>query len=470
MVAICPGGRVSPSSAGTEGAYSSVKRKALDRLAALASRAVHTIIDLDIKVVDLLVPQTAIDLIVSKADWLVPRVANSVSRHLVSRVRTIDSRYLKGTVARTLEGAETYLSYRVAPAVIRGVQKHVPEAASSRKISTIVAGVGKYVPDSVIPTAYIEEWLQLKERFGLSASMIDRLTGVRERRYAADGEASSDMAVRASLEAIRRAGICAEDIDTIIFAAASQDVGEPATANIVQEKLGARNAHVFDTKNACNSFVNALDVMDAFIQTGRSRVGLVASGEVISRFINPNIDDRQSLKRFMAGLTLGDGGGAMVLTAGNGLDEGRGIRGGTFLSDGSQWRLATITVGGNMEQFDPAKAFFASNGAELDKLASKYIPATIERLLKRLAWRLDDVDLVISHQYTEHTISNIATQMDFPLSKCMLTVRKYGNTASASIPIALSDAIDEGRVGPGSRVLLVGGAAGFSAGVVGVVL
>ena len=447
-----------------------MKQRAVATLAGLASRAIHTIIAADIKAIDRLVPQKAVEFLVSNADRVVPRLASTLDRHLVSRVRAIDSRYLKGALAKTLGGAQTYLSYRIAPAVITGVERHLPEAASSRKISTIVAGVGKYVPDSVIPTEYIEQWLHLKERFGLTAGMIDRLTGVRERRYAAQGEASSDMAVRASLKAIGQAGISPEDIDTIIFAAASQDIGEPATANIVQEKLGARNAHVFDTKNACNSFVNALDVMDAFIQTGRSRVGLVASGEVISRFINWNIDDRQSLKRFMAGLTLGDGGGAMVLTAANGRDEGRGIRGGSFLSDGSQWRLATITVGGNMEQFDPAKAFFASNGSELDKLASKHIPATIERLLKRLGWKLDEVDLVISHQYTEHTITNIATQMDFPLSKCMLTVRKYGNTASASIPIALADAIDEGRVGPGSRVLLVGGAAGFSAGVVGVVL
>ncbi|MBM4445492.1 MAG: ketoacyl-ACP synthase III [Chloroflexi bacterium] len=447
-----------------------MRQKLFSKLADLAASAIHRIIAADIKLVDILVPQRVINLLVSRTDRVAPGLGGLVNRHFISRVREADRRYLKGTVAKTVEGAVTYLSHGIAPVVIRGVQRHVPEATSSRKISTIVAGVGKYVPDSVIPTEYIEEWLQLKERFGLTAGMIDRLTGVRERRYAADGEASSDMAVRASLEALKRAGIHAEDIDTIIFAAASQDVGEPATANIVQEKLGARNAHVFDTKNACNSFVNALDVMDAFIQTGRSKVGLVASGEVISRFINWNIDDRQSLKKFMAGLTLGDGGGAMVLTAGNGLDEGRGIRGGTFLSDGSQWRLATITAGGNMEQFDPAKAFFASNGAELDKLASKYIPTTIERLLRRLGWRLDEVDLVISHQYTKHTISNIATMMDFPLSKCMLTVRKYGNTASASIPIALADAIEEGRVGPGSRVLLVGGAAGFSAGVVGVVL
>jgi 3-oxoacyl-[acyl-carrier-protein] synthase-3 len=439
-------------------------------LSGLASRAIHSIIAIEIRIVDKLVPQKVINLTVSKADWVVPRIAGILNRHLIRRIKEADQRYLKGTVSRTVEGAKTYLSYRMAPAVIRGVEQHLPQAASSRKISTIVAGVGKYVPDSVIPTEYIEQWLQLKERFGLSASMIDRLTGLRERRYAAEGDASSDMAVRASLEAIKRAGISPEDIDTIIFAAASQDVGEPATANIVQEKLGARNAHVFDTKNACNSFVNAIDVMDAFIQTGRSRVGLVASGEVISRFINWNIDDRQSLKRLMAGLTLGDGGGAMVLRAGNGLDEGRGIRGANFLTDGSQWRLATITVGGNLEQFDPSKAFFTSNGAELDKLASKYIPMAMERLLTQVGWKLDEVDLVISHQYTEQTITRIASQMNIPMRKCMLTVRKYGNTASASIPIALADAIDEGVVGPGSKVLLMGGAAGFSAGVVGVVL
>jgi 3-oxoacyl-[acyl-carrier-protein] synthase-3 len=106
----------------------------------------------------------------------------------------------------------------------------------------------------------------------------------------------------------------------------------------------------------------------------------------------------------------------------------------------------------------------------LSGLASKYIPMAMERLLTQVGWKLNEVDLVISHQYTEQTITRIAAQINIPMRKCMLTVRKYGNTASASIPIALADAIDEGMVGPGSKVLLEGGAAGFSAGVVGVVL
>jgi len=391
---------------------------------------------------------------------------------LIRRVKATDECLLKGTVSRTVEEAGKVLAHTVVPTVITGVERRVPpEATPSRKISTIVTGVGKYVPDHVVPTESIEQWLNLKERFGIPPGMIERLTGVHERRMAADGEASSDMAVRASREAIRLAGIRPEDIDTIIFAAASQDVGEPATANIVQEKLGAVNAHVFDAKNACNSFVNALDIMDAVIQTGRSQVGLVTSGEVITRFVNWNIDSKESLKRFLAGLTLGDGGGAMVLRAGNGPDMSRGIQGASFLTDGSHWRLATITAGGNLQpDFNPKEIFFASNGAELDKLAGKYIPMTMNRLLAKVGWRLEDVDLVISHQYTEQTITKVAQNMNFPVSKCMLTVRKYGNTASASIPIALSEAIDEGRVGPGSKVLLVGGAAGFSAGIVGLVL
>ncbi len=449
-----------------------MRRRVAGTMAACASQTAHGAVDVLIGFVDRFVPQHLIAFLLNTFDRLGPPLARGVDRMLLRRVKVTDERLLKGTVSRTVVEAEKYLSRKVVPAIIAGVERHVPpDTTPSRKVSTIVTGVGKYVPDHVVPTESVEQWLNLKERLGIPPGMIERLTGVRERRIAAEGEASSDMAVRASREAIRRAGIRPEDIDTIIFAAASQDVGEPATANIVQEKLGAVNAHVFDAKNACNSFVNALDIMDAFIQTGRSQVGLVTSGEVITRFVNWNIDSKESLKRFLAGLTLGDGGGAMVLMAGNGPDTGRGIRGASFLTDGSQWRLATITAGGNLQpDFDPKEIFFASNGAELDRLASKYIPLTMNRLLARLGWKLEDVDLVISHQYTEQTITKVANSMNLPMSKYMLTVRKYGNTASASIPIALSEAIDEGRVGQGSKVLLVGGAAGFSAGIVGIVL
>lgn len=439
---------------------------------ASVSHTVHGAVDVLKRFVDRFVPLQPITFVLSTFDRCVPPLFRRIDRVVQRRVKVTDERLIKDTVSRKVDGGEKFVSHKEVPNFITGGERHIPrDAFPSRKMGTIIAGVGKYVPDQVVPTDSIQEWLKLKERFGIPLGMIERLTGVRERRMAADGEASSDMAVRASREAIRLAGMRPEDIDTIIFAAASQDVGEPATANIVQEKLGAVNAHVFDAKNACNSFVNALDIMDAFIQTGRSRVGLVASGEVITRFVKWDIDSKESLKRFMAGLTLGDGGGAMVLRGSNGPFDGRGIQGASFLTDGSQWRLATITAGGNLQpNFDPKEVFFASNGAELDKLAGKYIPLTMNRLLGRLGWELEEVDLVISHQYTENTIIKVAQNMHFPLSKCMLTVRKYGNTASASIPIALSEAIEEGWVGPGSKILLVGGAAGFSAGVVGIVL
>lgn len=449
-----------------------MRRRVAGVMGVSASCTIHGAMDLLIGFVERFVPHRVIIVLLNALDAYAPPLFRQINGILLRRLKLLDERFLKARVSRTVGGAEQYLSHKVVPTIIHSVDKHIPpDVTPSRKISTIIAGVGKYVPDNVVPTESIEQWLNLKERFGIPPGMIERLTGVRERRIAAEGEASSDMAVRASREAIRVAGIKPEDIDTIIFAAASQDVGEPATANIVQEKLGAVNAHVFDAKNACNSFVNALDIMDAFIQTGRSHVGLVASGEVITRFVNWRIDSRESLKRFLAGLTLGDGGGAIVLKVGNGPDTRRGIQGASFLTDGSHWRLATITAGGNLvPDFDPKQVFFASNGAELDKLAGKYIPLTMNRLLARLGWRLEDVDLVISHQYTEQTITRVAQDMNFPISKCMLTVRKYGNTASASIPIALSEAIEEERVGPGSKILLVGGAAGFSAGIVGIVL
>lgn len=336
------------------------------------------------------------------------------------------------------------------------------------RVSAVIAGVGRYVPDSIVSSKVIAERLNLWGRFKIPNGIIEKLTGVRERRYAQDGEASSDMALKASEVALKRAGVSPEEVDTLIFAAASHDISEPATANILQERLNACNAHVLDVKNACNSFLNAVDIMDSLIQTGRCKVGLVASGEVLSKCINWEINSLKEFELGFAALTLGDGGGAVVLKA---FEDGkRGVLKSHFISDGSTWELATIKAGGTKYMLDHSQAYFVSQSAKINRLAIRYVPPVIKSVLQKSGWQLEDVDLAVPHQVTRRIIVKISKLVKIPLDKVMITLNKYGNTAAASIPIALAEAVEDGLIREGSRVLLVGGASGFSAGAITVVL
>ena len=355
----------------------------------------------------------------------------------------------------------------VSSVSVEWAKRHEEEAL--KRVSSVIVGVGKYVPDNIISSESIEERIALCEKDLAPKGAIKEITGVKERRHISAGEAySSDMAFRASQRALENAGIDADELDMIIFASASHDIAEPATANIIQEKLEAWNAHVVDVKNACNSAVNALDIMDAFIKTGRCRIGLVAAGEVLSQIINWDINTQEDWQLGLSGLTLGDGGGAMVVKASEDLE--RGIKASYFDSDGSMWKVATIMGGGSRFPHDMSQMYFVSQSIELAKLAMGNIPKAIKIVLQQVGWQPEEVNLVVPHQVTEKLIERVSKLAGIPFENCMVTVTKYGNTAAASIPIALAEAVESGRVKQGDKVLLVGGAAGWSSAVMALVL
>ena len=154
------------------------------------------------------------------------------------------------------------------------------------QIRTVIAGMGHYLPERVVTSEEVEEKMKSRLNFMFPKGSIEKLCGVRERRHVDNGFHPSDLACKASEMALKQAGVKPEELDVIVFGACTKDIAEPATANILQEKLNAPNASVFDTQNACNSFINALDVVDSLIRTGKCRTALVASGEVLSPFIN----------------------------------------------------------------------------------------------------------------------------------------------------------------------------------------
>jgi 3-oxoacyl-[acyl-carrier-protein] synthase-3 len=300
--------------------------------------------------------------------------------------------------------------------------------------------------------------------------LVQLLTGVTNRRHAEPGVTSSDLAAEAGRAALVGAGVDPLAIDLVIFASASHDVAEPATANILQDKLGCTAAAVFDVKNACNSFLNGLDVAHAFIQTGRARRVLVAAGEVLSPTINWTVRDKADFAVKLAAFTLGDGGGACVVEAADGSHErGRGLLPAMFVSEGRHWELSTILGGGTLHGFDPERQYFECQSAELQSLAVGQLPGLLTKAVESVGWSLDDVDRIVPHQVSRSVIEQISDLLEIPTSLSEVTLDQFGNTAAASIPIALSLAVEQERIRRGDKVLLVGGAAGFSAGVIPVV-
>jgi 3-oxoacyl-[acyl-carrier-protein] synthase-3 len=337
------------------------------------------------------------------------------------------------------------------------------------RVAALVTGVGHFLPARDVTSAEVEARVtECSDGFRLPRGLIELLTGVASRRFAGPGEASSDLAAAAGLRALDNAAVDPLAIDLVIFASASHDVAEPATANILQEKLGCTAAAVFDVKNACNSFLNGLDVAHAFIQTGRASRVLVAAGEKLSPTINWVVRDKADLAIKLAAFTLGDGGGACVIE-GSERTERRGLLPALFLSEGQHWELSTILGGGTRYGADPERQFFECRSAELQGLAVGNLPGLITKAVESVGWSLDDVDRIIPHQVSRSVIDQISELLGIPTSLSELTLDRFGNTAAASIPIALSLAVGQGRIRRGDKVLLVGGAAGFSAGVIPVI-
>jgi 3-oxoacyl-(acyl-carrier-protein) synthase III len=322
----------------------------------------------------------------------------------------------------------------------------------------VITGIGHHLPARVVSSGEVEARVNASSSgFTLPRGTIRLLTGVRNRHYADDGCASSDLAAAAARKALDAAELDSRTVDVVIFTSASHDVSEPATANLVQHKLGCTGASVFDVKNACNSFLNGVDIAHSFIETGRAARVLLASGEVLSPTINWSVRDNEDLTTKFAALTLGDGGGACVLEARPDGGES-GLRRGQFLSDGAQWELSTVLAGGTLMPGDFSQRSFECRSTELHLLALEYLPDLIRKVLKDLDWEPGDIDLVAPHQVSLSIIEAICQQVGLERDRCQTTLTHVGNTAAASIPIALNTAVDAGRLEKGAKVLLVGGA------------
>ncbi|GAA2374766.1 ketoacyl-ACP synthase III [Nonomuraea africana] len=306
--------------------------------------------------------------------------------------------------------------------------------------------IATYLPGHTRSSAEVEERI---EGFRAPRGIIERLTGIATRHVAADDQQASDLAA----EAARRLDT---DVDLLIFASASQDMVEPATAHIVAAKLGL-SCPVFDVKNACNSLLNGIQVAEALIRMGAHRRVLVCTGEMPSRAIRWQVRNREQFVDSFAGYTLSDAGAAVLVAA----DRQRGIFYRDFSARSTAWAVGTLPGGGSAHPRDPEYSYFRGDGRRLKEAFEQVGPDLFFNALKRTGLTWDDFAIVAVHQVALPYLRFLADTLGIPEDRLVVTLPGHGNCASATLPLQLQ----LGGWAPGDRVALLGLGGGISMGV-----
>ena len=312
-----------------------------------------------------------------------------------------------------------------------------------------ISGTGSYAPAKVLTNADLERMVATSDEW-----IRDR-TGIRERRLAATGEACSDLAVQAGKRALVSAGLTAADLDMILVATCTGDYPLPATACLVQHQLGATKAAACDLSAACCGFVYALSVADAYVKNGMRHV-LVIGAEVMSAITDWT--DRNTCVLF------GDGAGAVVVSASDGE---HGILSTHLRSDGTLCELIMVPGGGSRTPLsekvvEERLQYIKMKGNETFKVAVRTLEEIARTTLSANNLRVEDLDLYVPHQANIRILKAVIERLGLPVEKVLLNVDRYGNTSAASIPIALDEAVREGRVKAGSLVMLGAFGAGLT--------
>lgn len=324
-------------------------------------------------------------------------------------------------------------------------------------MGTQLVGVAVHLPEQQLSTEEVERRLA---PFTPPPGLIRRLTGIRSRHVMADDEQASDLAVAAARKLLADTGTVPGEVDLLLFASASQDMIEPATAHIVAAKLEL-GCPVMDVKNACNSVLNGIEVADALIRTGRYRKVLIAGGEAPSRAVRWEVDGLTDFLRAFPGYTLSDAGAALLLAEGE-----DGVLGSGFTADSTQWDVGTLPGGGSRHPRDPEATYFAMDGARLKSAFLGLGRGVLDSTLDRLGLTWDDFAVIGVHQVSLPYLDIFAEQVGVPKDRLVITLPEHGNVASASLPLQLVTAQRMGRCGPGDLVALVGLAGGVSLGMV----
>ncbi len=300
---------------------------------------------------------------------------------------------------------------------------------------------------------------QVRESRILPSGALERLFGSQERRFAAENEQVSDIAMKAALPIVERKG--RSNIDCMIFAAACSDVIEPATGNIIQMKLGL-NCPVFDLKNACNSFVTGIQVGASLIQTGQYQNVLVVNGEKLQDAIKFDIDDTEMLKKHLAAYTLGDAGAAVLLER---SDDESGIVYQKFKTRGENWELCTVPGGGSLHPHTSEFNYFEGKTRELRQIFITETRDIFDACFAETGWQISDIKYFFMHQVSVDTFDAVAHNFNIPRDRFIQSFPKYGNIAAATIPVNLHEAVAAGKIQKGDKLMFIGLGAGISIGL-----
>lgn len=309
-----------------------------------------------------------------------------------------------------------------------------------------IAGTGSYLPEKVVTNKDLEQMVDTTDEW------IRERTGIKRRHIAADGETTSDLALAAAKNALAMAGIGAEDIDLIVVGTATPDKVFPATACIIQRRLGIGGCGAFDIQAACSGFVYGLDVADRYIRTGAAQNVLVIGAETLSRLTNWN--DRATAVLF------GDGAGAVILQA---CDE-PGIIATHIHADGQYEDLLQVPQGIS-QGYDAVRAeeaYIQMNGNAVFRRAVATLDSIARETLEKSGIDKHDLDWFVPHQANLRIISAAAKKLDMPMDRVIVTVDEHANTSAASIPLALDTAVRDGRIKRGELLLFEAFGAGFT--------
>ncbi len=314
-----------------------------------------------------------------------------------------------------------------------------------------ILGTGSYAPSRILSNFDLEKLVNTSDQW-----IVER-TGIKERRIAAEGEATSDMAVEAAKKALAMAETDAADLDMIIVGTISPDMPMPSCAVLVQAKLGATRAFAFDLSAACAGSLYGLSIADQFIRNGKVKRVLVIGAELLSRVVDWT--DRNTCVLF------GDAAGALVV--GPTEEPGRGLMSAHLHSDGTAAGILNIPGGGSSHPQSPdvlAKNMHkvAMNGREIYKFAVRVLPEAILEALAAHGLKPGAIDHVVSHQANVRIVESVVDRLGIPIEKCWLNIDRYGNTSSASLPISLDEANRAGKLQPGELIAMMAIGAGMA--------
>jgi 3-oxoacyl-[acyl-carrier-protein] synthase-3 len=312
-----------------------------------------------------------------------------------------------------------------------------------------ISGLGAHVPERVLTND------ELARMVDTSDEWIRTRTGIRERRIAAPEEALTDISLPAARTALERAGVAGEELDLLIVATVTPDMTFPATAALLADALGASEAAAYDLSAGCTGFVYALAQAYGMLAGGMCRTVLVVGGDLLSRIVDWS--DRSTC------VVFGDGAGAVVLQR----VEAGGFLGFELGADGSGGPDLCVPAGGSrlpvtVEALAAKQQYVHMNGREVFKFATRVLVSSAEKLLERCGMTVEDVDVYVPHQANVRIIDHAVEKLGIPQERVIVNVDRYGNTSSGSIPLALAEAVEGGKLKKGDVVLMTGMGAGLT--------